>query len=200
MTTSAPTCNYFWDANDPDRPFTFQNICNTYSLVPDNATRIAPKEYTNGFIPCWDGEAWVNLFDWRKVQLWEKETGKEFYYPYVTMDPNDADKYTQLCPQYPFAYWENNAWVRNTEKEAEYNCEQLAIERKRLLLSAKDEIALFENIVLAKESMEAEDIQYYKDLLKAWKIYSGNLALMKFKTGEETFPDRPKTAEETLDL
>lgn len=194
------THNYFWDDKDPSKPFLYAVMCNNYTVVPSNATRICPDFYREDLIPCWDGEKWYTKYDWRKITVWEKATGKKTHYPTVDMKMEDADKYTEVEPKYPFVYWENNDWVRDTKTEAAYNCEQLRAKRKELLEVAKEQISFLDDIVTWKEVEEEDDYQEYSDLLKSWRLYRGRLATMKFVTGEEILPKPPRKVEHSLDI
>ena len=61
--------NYYFDAADPLRPFTHSLEANPASLSPADATRIAPQ-MKDGFRPCWDGEKWIQVEDFRGRKGW----------------------------------------------------------------------------------------------------------------------------------
>ena len=61
--------NYYFDAADPLRPYTYSLEANPASLPPVDATRIAPQ-MKDGFRPCWDGEKWIQVEDFRGRKGW----------------------------------------------------------------------------------------------------------------------------------
>lgn len=186
--------NFFWDREDPAKPFKAAVICNKYSLVPDYATRIQPPDTKDGMTPCWNGEAWTVRVDWRQVDMWDKETGKKINYPHVDFSVGDYERYTQLPPNSDFDIWKGNGWVYSEEKEVSYNCEQLNTKRNELMSVAVEQINMLNDIVLYDDGSGNAD--KYQSLLLEWRKYRGQLAIMKFTTGKEVLPTQPKKWDE----
>ena len=58
--------NYFYDANDPLKPFIKAiRVGDPRSSPPRGSTRV-PCEVVAGQWPCWDGEAWINVENHRE--------------------------------------------------------------------------------------------------------------------------------------
>lgn len=61
--------NFYFDKTHPLQPFTHQSPAGPGSRPPRNATRLAP-ETSEGFWPCWNGEAWEQVEDHRGLAGW----------------------------------------------------------------------------------------------------------------------------------
>ncbi|CDG97817.1 tail fiber assembly protein [Xenorhabdus bovienii] len=175
--------NYYFDETDVHHPFTFITDATPGSFPPDNAVRTAPLTRT-GHWPCLiDGE-WRLLPDNREKIIYSIITLQSIRCQEILI----PDGYTELAPQTVFDKWDGQQWVTDTAAHQAYEIQQTEYEKRQLLSSATEKIAICQDAVDLGIATNAE-----KSALTEWRQYRVLLNRVDCTTVPNIqWPEQPK--------
>ncbi|WP_392565136.1 tail fiber assembly protein [Utexia brackfieldae] len=177
--------NYYFDENHPLRPFTISLEANINSLVPNNALRIKP-EFKQGFWPCEYNGSWIQIDDYRNINLFMKKSGEQTEMKDLGKLPTHL---TTIIPDCDFPVFDENLnkFVENQQAKTDHTILQNNKIKESELNQANQKIAVLQDIIDFDMQESDEDQQ-----LKAWKKYRIQLTRIDINNLEISWPEKPE--------
>ncbi|HBE9179132.1 TPA: tail fiber assembly protein [Serratia fonticola] len=131
--------------------------------LPAYCTQLLPPVAKLGYAIVFDGTNWVVVQDHRGQIVYSTLDNRSFTISELGILPENT---TLIKPDSIFDEWDGNGWVKNKEKEIEFNIKKLEEERTKLLSEASLKISYWQTKLLLGTIKEDE-----KSILLSWIDY-----------------------------
>lgn len=188
--------NYYFNNEDPLRPYTITLDATEGTLPPDNALRIEPEK-KEGYWPCEKNGKWIYIEDHRKTTIYnpktkENEDHDTIVYSTETKEEVTVDYLgpikkgftTEKPPK--FAYWVDGKWKINEE---ELNNETIKDNKsliESLINSAETEVRRIELLVKYNKATEE-----HLERLRKLELYISDLYILDSNDKDIVIPELP---------